>query len=797
MPDVTIKPSSGGQLVTRISSSDATIANYLVKRNIRRDQDGEVTREGVDYLIMDHAAGDAAAQPFPAASNEPITLIHSSLRADGASALVVGTKTTLYRFNQSVSDYVASGYVASGYVVAGSRWEIIASGMSAQGNRWQAINLNGKTLFNNGVDLPQVFAPEWSKTRPLTQLREQGVARVGVIGEHNALPLVADISEIKADDLSGVTGMIKSNGITAYQTGMKVPKSVATLTGSTVTANLSSFVAGDVGRLLRLVGAGTYTIASFISATQVSVVSINGSLANVSTPKPVVVTDRFSFSSNLEDAYSVRSSEDFFEPEMVGQTIGWKSGASRKIVKYLGHDHVKVLDEQPIPQGEFQVSNPNALITYTGSVDRRRYRLLIGTIGDLEDWAVAYNVESTAGSRTLVVNSATLSLEVGDEVVVDGGGLDGAALALDKNLEPILVESVGPGYVTISAEVLNTNALAKLYRTSAVGSTVGYEDLEDDGSGILAIKKLGDKVMVYKDTNAFMGDYTGNASKPIVFSRIQIPHGQSLYFRHCIVEIAGSYHVYASKNALYSIDLTTRIPKPIPQADAMSNLFFDHARIADTEDIFFADNHVTKEVWINIPAAPVDKIICWDYLYNTASTTDISISSAATIKGANQQDDWFVMGIPTGTLLMNGRVTGTYTPWASFGGNCLYNRRTARPYTTARDSYESVIEPCFGDFGQAYAEKQITNYVLHLSSLQATSPMIRVEFRTKRNQSEEGRLIGAKVIGNAMRHGMVALHCSFHHIQDRIIATGKDSPVRISGRTFDIKGINTKSFSKQ
>src|SRR3990167_4778892 len=58
----------GGKLATDLSSDEAGIANYVLKRNWRRDLDQEIRREGHDYFWPNTASTFAASplnQPFP------------------------------------------------------------------------------------------------------------------------------------------------------------------------------------------------------------------------------------------------------------------------------------------------------------------------------------------------------------------------------------------------------------------------------------------------------------------------------------------------------------------------------------------------------------------------------------------------------------------------------------------------------------------------------------------------------------------------------------------------------------
>jgi|TARA_R100001463_G_scaffold19123_3_gene47241 hypothetical protein len=218
---ITAKPTDGGQLFTALSHEFAGPANYVQKLDWRRDLDQEVRREGYDYFSPS-GLSDVTGNAVPTSSE--INLVHMVRRPNGEVAIIVGTKTHLYRYQKSDDvTYVSGDYVThecsvsshstqSACVGAGANWNAIdyfdntpdnwitiGSGFSSSGNRWQAVNLNGYTILNNGVDLPVSYRVEHLEVTPLYELRENGVASVGSITAYNGILMLADIDQI--DDL--------------------------------------------------------------------------------------------------------------------------------------------------------------------------------------------------------------------------------------------------------------------------------------------------------------------------------------------------------------------------------------------------------------------------------------------------------------------------------------------------------------------------------------------------------------------------------------------------------------------
>lgn len=189
----TYKPGEdGGALRTVFSLENVGEANYAEKVNWRRvELDQEGLREG-DRLFYPKTSVAVGAQPLNATA--PITLIAEGVRPNGAKALVVGTATTLYRFNHATAS-----------------WDTIGSGFSGSAKRWQLDDLNGYLILNNGVDLPMTFRVEDAAVKPIYELREQGIAAVGWIFVFNGFLVCCDITEIQAAALAGVM-----NGATPY-----------------------------------------------------------------------------------------------------------------------------------------------------------------------------------------------------------------------------------------------------------------------------------------------------------------------------------------------------------------------------------------------------------------------------------------------------------------------------------------------------------------------------------------------------------------------------------------------------
>ena len=177
----TIKPTSGGALISAFSLENVGEANYVEKDNWRRiEMDREAIREG-DVYFYPNKSLPIGVQPLH--SSFKVTQLCEVKRPNGERSILAFTQTQIRRFNFALGE-----------------WQLIGSGFSP-GRRWQVEEVNGYAVLNNSVDLPCTFRHEESVVNPIYELREAGIASVGVICVFAGFLLLGDITEIRADKL--------------------------------------------------------------------------------------------------------------------------------------------------------------------------------------------------------------------------------------------------------------------------------------------------------------------------------------------------------------------------------------------------------------------------------------------------------------------------------------------------------------------------------------------------------------------------------------------------------------------
>lgn len=809
MAQLTVKPADGGTLITRAAAADVGAQRYTAKVNWRRDLTDEMTREGWDYFNPLPGEDDFRTFPFPG-STFPINLIHHVRRPNGESAIVVGNATTLYRFNTVLEGYTTTDYangVLDGppgallqpYFATPTRWQIIGAGFDPDGRRWEAVDVNGSTVFSNGVDLPVEYRVEYWEAKPLYELREQGIICLGTIGEDSSILMGGDTTEIDSTDMDTVLGLVTSGTVTVYQSGFDRNRNVnATSTGTVVTANTAFFQNSDVGRVIVWSNGKRQTILSRNSETQIVVAPGDA----VPLGRTFHITDSQQVSTS--NAFKITASASFFTSEMDGKVLSWPDGSVRTIVEVVSPTVAIVDSDWPIQAGVVKYDNPKAYLGLENlktavnlsrpntplGYSQRQYRAIWSELEHPTRFAVRIPCTFEARSNVIAVTRTNRSIKTGDVVAIEGAGEAGGTLQTT-------VTGTGPGVITIKDKTVVSGS-GSVTRFSSIGGTAGYEDLQDDGSAILKIARLQGRVILYKDSNIFVGRYTGSADRPFEFERIVASHGRSLYFRNTLVSINNRTHFYAGRNRFYQFDLVSRVPTPIESADYVSNLFYDTANIADTEEIYAADNHLTQEVWITCPSSPT-KTLCFDHVYSTFSTIDFAFTAAAPVKDPSaplvkETSNWFLMGTSNGVLVQYGLSDKPTDAWDD--KKAIWYRRNSRPYSETKASYQATLSSGLIHFGDPYNEKRVTSYNLQFSSQQVDGPVAEVAFYTALNQESDEFTLGTMNISSVGSRGLVPLHTIAHYIRDEV-RTNVQKPIRLHQRTWEFGQVASKSYHRK
>jgi len=365
-------------------------------------------------------------------------------------------------------------------------------------------------------------------------------------------------------------------------------------------------------------------------------------------------------------------SGDFrFTRDMVGETLVWESGEERTILYWISPTSVAVDSALPVSAAKFMVTNPDAYGRFDDKtyVDRTGYRIAYSGHSRPRMWQGLSMVTARNESKWLKVKGRFDHIKIGDELLVAEAGEDGS------NLFGTVVSR------TANRILLDTPALNDIKDTPSIlaesyGFNVGFNDLQDDGSAILQMRKLKGHLVIYKETSIFTASYSGNANNPFSFRLIYGGANtgdvdRNLRWKHTVVTVGGHYHLYAGRSGFYRIDLTHQMPQEIPALKLVSRSWFKGVRQLEEEHSgiephsFAVDNPITREVWF-IFGQMGGRMLRYDYDGDSVSTSDFSIAAGEAmprpeIRDEGQQvikspEDWFIMS--TGNRLVVNGVIG-------------------------------------------------------------------------------------------------------------------------------------------
>lgn len=698
---VTVKPGQGGDLVTRMAFDNVGPANYTIKRDWRRVMDSEIRREG-DVLFYPNTGIAIGTQPTPPTDGSPITLIHHARKPDGKTALIVGTQDQLFRFYSFedgevyAGDTGGSGVYATGvYEDISGSWISIWSSPNAAGHRWEAVEVSGKTVFNNGSDLPMLYDVSWDAVKPIYELREQGIARVGTIGEFNGALFCGDISEVIDTDLPAwMTGRSSADAVTI------------TMSAGFITASGSFFKSTDVGQTIIFKNTGEYaTITSFFSATHVQI-------------------DR-SFSITVPTFVTVAGLYNY----------------------------------------------------YPGTVNRVQYAILWSNFGNAADFASVITGNMTVGSFNAVLDFPAWSFQPGDEILVEGAGDAGSAL-------DAIILSINYNHTVLT---LDTAAITEadeqaVEKASALSSISGEEDLEDDGSAILRITQLQGRMVVLKDTGIFLGAATGDATNPFQFS-IVYRGTKTIFWQWMMENINGTYLLFAGKNEFFTFDLSSLLPQVHPKMRLCSDIFYSNVTDETLNDqCFSAINEITAEVWFTFPNSTTDKAICYDYKYESVSTSAAAYTATGTIKkpvagvSVGAEENWFIMA-HANNILQYGLTDVTPGIWT---------RNTA--------NYDSLLKSGYVDFGDGFNEKDLRAHVVYFGNV-SPAPIELTMFGA-RNANEPPQTLFVRSIAAPTYKNLTSTYFKKIYFQDQLRVTGSAANCELTARTFQPAVIQSQSTTR-
>lgn len=509
-----------------VSAENAGIYNYTRKSEFRRYLDREIRSEGYDLFNPNPWNLDV---PMPPTDGEPITLCVECIAENGRRAVVVGTKTKLWRYaGVENGAYFEDGYVEPGYTDDNpGAWIEIGGGFSRMGRRWEAVVVAGWLFLNNGVDLPVSYRVDEMAVEPVWELREQGIASVGTIWKFNDILKCGDIRQLNSDKHKEIMSSIPA-AVDAGQDGASFVRNaddeavlgtvsdgaggVGTRLSCTTEPVLGLLAGPAIGAIVRLANGIERVINNQVNASEFT---LDGEPILAEPLQPFAILPagvRF----DLITPPAATLFPDVADPaSLVGLRLFWDSGDTRKIIGYDGDSGCFIVDsEQSIPSGPVSLENSKAYAAFTEEayVDRFKSRTLWSMPGQPRRFASIIPGTVNAGSSIVELTYPVRSLESGQDITITDAGENGEALrttvlwaypgiarslVIADEALPGVTESINAARATEAAAQLtveSTNGTLLVQQAALTAAKAASEAEPDDAEKTQAVADASAKV---------------------------------------------------------------------------------------------------------------------------------------------------------------------------------------------------------------------------------------------------------------------------------------------------------------
>jgi hypothetical protein len=346
-----------------------------------------------------------------------------------------------------------------------------------------------------------------------------------------------------------------------------------------------------------------------------------------------------------------------------------------------------------------------------------------------------------------------------------------------------------------------------------------FQEFIQDGTRILKMKELADKLVVYRDSGFFFLTRSNSTIQPYAVDP-RYTGGRNADFRNTVIQVSGNQHLFMGNTGVYSINRSSTEPKPVETFE-LGPPFWQIVPPELAEFVYTIDNPVTREIFINCPLGyrknsqgdfvdnfdqpiPLNSdgslsrqpildwgVIAYDYINGTLSQIDASFTACATIRRPKSnrvgpEQMWFIMGVHQAGTNDDLYVGSQWREDPKFGGVIvrygygppMYGETEPyRIYNRLGYGYTSTIRSGLIDFGNSFSDKEVRSYVLELSSKYGVTP-IRVRISTSSAPQGTEVIETMSVVGgvaedfvtlNQMRdENMIPLYLRAPYLRDEI-----------------------------
>lgn len=829
---VELRPPEGGKLCGGISEDTGAEANYSIKTNFRRDLDVEMRREGWELFNPKY---DKNPLDMPLYEDDDVTMLFQFARPNGQTALLAAAGDKLYRLfaDNELPNYMDADWVypdasfTDAYHHGGEfafNWKIIRDGITVPGSIREIEVLSEGEYFSEAsspVVTVEGGASGIARTTGPEVEQPQGDDAPTISGEYSGKTRRVYTVEVIGKRFSLYRGggeykspIWQSEEITyapqTFDYGLSItfpqgieyateeqfvfvakPRRVASVEVSNPGKDYSSppkVTVADSG------GNGTGVIARALlnPRNRWEAVALNGyAIMNNGYELPFVYREEWDEAVPL---YALRE----LGIASVGCIVEFNGRLLVGDVTEFTDESLKLWVESCERDGNdpYGPVTPELIEAYGIELNETQYAIVWSAPGNPLQWGVSVTGSMVAGSRYWYPTNPSMvrSFEPGQDFVVAGAGPKGANITTriesivsseNGDVAHFILEDASASDDHLNNETRNAGgdgiADGTIADTPSYSNTVGGESVEllGDGSKILKMKKLMDQLVIYRQTGYWTSSINGNALDPFTFTE-RYRGQRSAMYRHSVTNIVDKYHLFIGLTGVYKVDLTEAEPSWVSPFQIGPQMWKD-LEIQDQESVFTYDNALTGEVWICMPKRFGKKAtLAFDYRTQTLSHIDQHFTAGLVIRRPQQSftdrsDDMCIISY-------NGTI---FTYGFGYGGKPAVYNRVTEPYT-------SVLESSLMNFNDRFNEKDIRSYVLLLDQ---TDPAIgtKMELYTKGSIIDEPVLAADHLISDLDDETMIPLWTRAHFFKDKITVEGKDNPMRLASRIFEVSEVSSRS----
>lgn len=571
--NITIHPAQGGALIgsasddvpiTQESNYLSSSANYTDKVNFRRETDGELRREGWELFSPTGNTNESwgVGNTFDAINSQyPIRAIHQFPGTNGTPVLIAISGPNVWRLFSSADTY------AKDYQNSAARYATNLQGEeywvgAGEDFYWKQIyvfeSFMDQTYNGDLVDPFEGGAYRWE----IVDVQNHVIINNGV-----DLPIVYKSEYDRAEPLYS----LRENGIVSVGTIGEFQDRLFCADLTVITDGYDTWFEQAVNPYSDILQSTLYgqvkvqryqyrTVYSaegepklFNSGVVVgdSVVMETGGL-----PGSLLITNTGEYGFTTTYNYAINTPASMYQLLRSGE--------------FQGPEAYTVNMVSPISTIKSVNEDPNSLI-------------ISGIFLDTTTSSANPEYTQDANDPTALYVESGYYDEFGDFKLVDKSGSD---LIL---IDPSTGNPLSAGSYSV---VLRPYA-------EQLRSPAAFNEFAQDGSRILKMKSLADKLVVYRDSGFFFVSRTNNPSVPFAIEP-RYKGGRVADFRHTIIDVDGKQHIFMGNSGIYSINRSSTEPLPVDLFE-IGPPFWQKVPPDLAEFVYAVDNPVTREVFINCP----------------------------------------------------------------------------------------------------------------------------------------------------------------------------------------------------